>query len=146
MRKMMLAFLVGCFLFSGCSGETSKGYTILFDDMPSLYGEQIYDNGAPVGRIVQKEVNPAGQVRVVAVFEEDWLRRANENIVFYPRYGHLQAEHLQRHGAPLPKDAAMCGFASRNGMIWFKMKTLISDRGAEARKKARELQARFGAL
>ncbi len=144
MRRIMFALFAGCLIFAGCSKEAPQGHAILFDGRPAVYSEHIYDNGVRIGQIVEKQVSPAGNVRLMVVFNDDWLQKSNENIVFYPRHGHLQVEYLQGYGPPLPPDAVLCGFTSRNGLIWFNVKTLISDRAKEARKKARDLQARFG--
>jgi hypothetical protein len=143
MRRVILALITGWLVLSGCSNEASKGYTVVFEGMPDVYSDRIFDNGVEVGRIVQRDVNSAGSVRMVVSLNEEWRRTSNENIAFYPRHGHLQVEHLQSFGPPLSSEAVLYGFTSRNGLIWFKLRTLMSERGTEARQQARILHAAF---
>jgi len=144
MRTTILSIITGLLLLSGCSNDTAKGHTVIFDDMPDVYNDQIYDAGVQVGRILEKHVSPTGLVRMVVILDDEWARKSSDNIAFYPRHGRLEVEHFRRYGQPLSKETVICGFASRSGLTWFNIRNVISDRGAEARQKARDLNARFG--
>lgn len=137
-------FLLGFLINSGCTtNESPQGYSILFQSPPDIYSNHIYDNGIEVGRIIDKKMNSMGIMKLSIELNSDWVATNHENVAFYPNNGNLEVDRLLDFGSPISKENVFCGFPGKSGIVWFKLKTLISDRSAAAKQRAVELQAMF---
>jgi hypothetical protein len=125
-------------------GGGGGGYTIVFDEMPKLYDEQIFFSNEIVGKIQSKAEGSSGVVRMMVDLNAEFVDRVGNSIVFFPDHGRLSAVKLQTAGESLPKDAVLCGFSSKGSLNWFKLKTIFSNRVTAAGRRAEALLEKSG--
>lgn len=141
---MVLAMtLIG---LSGCSPMASKpkGIDVMFADNPQIYKENIYYQGIVIGQVTSQTAG-RGSVHMVTVrLVPEYRKEAGRHWVFYADNGALKASKISPAGQPLSAGDKVCGFGSKAGLNWFKLKTLLSDRVYKANRMAIELSRRFG--
>ena len=139
---IMLVFAAGCSVQS--TSRPVEGYFVMFDSQPELYDDAVYYAGNKVGAILAKATGKLGGTRMTITLEDRFAREIGSDVVFYVSRGHLEAEPLFIGAGLLQKGAALCGFTSKGGLVWFKFKTLLTDRSSAAKARALALQQQFG--
>lgn len=139
---IMLVIAAGCSVQS--TSRPVEGYYVMFDSLPELYDDAVYYAGAKVGAIVARTTGKMGGARMTITLEDRFARESGNAVVFYATRGRLEAEPLFMGAGLLQKGALLCGFSSKSGLVWFKFKTLLTDRSSAAKARALALQEKFG--
>lgn len=136
-----LALAAGCSVQS--TSRPAEGYYVMFDRLPELFDDAIYYGGAKVGTILSRATGKMGGAQMTITLEEGFAGKIGNAVVFYVTQGHLEVEPLLYGAGLLQKGTVLCGFASKTGLLWFKFKTLLTDRSSAAKARALTLKERF---
>ena len=129
--------------FGGCQkASTSEGIHVMFEGKPKLYYSEVYFRGQVVGA-VQDQASNGSASRITVQIDPRFEQHAGQHWAFYVDKGRLTADRLTSSGEPVAAGDPMCGFNSKAAFNWFKVKTILSDRIAEANRRAQKLYQRF---
>ena len=128
----------------GCQNTTGgEGIHVMFKRAPKIHHSEVYHRGRVVGTILEQASVHDGASRVTIRIAPDYRQYAGHHWAFYMDTGRLTAGRLKSSGHPMQPGDRMCGFHSKAAFNWFKVKTLLGDRIAEAGRRAEKLHRRF---
>ncbi len=141
----ILILSVAIFLVQGCqpSGQ-NDGIHIMFEKTPHIVTDEVYWHGQPIGTISDTQVGPYDVTRVTLRLDPQFRKQAGHHWAFYAQGGRLVADRLATSGDTVDPGDHVCGFASKAALNWFKIKTLLNNRVATAKRRADNLSRRFG--
>ena len=143
MVGLAAVFILGISLLRS-PNEIKNGYTIVFDEMPNLYEDEVYNSNQVIGHIVAKTEGTTRVSKMVVFIGDEFQPEMGTHIAFYADRGRLNVTHLQSVGTVLSKDALICGFSSKADLNWFKFLTLLKNRVSAANRRAATLYRKSG--
>lgn len=138
MALMGIAGVIGCQNTAG-----GEGIYVMFKGAPNIYHTAVYHRGRVVGSILEQSTSDGGASQVTIRIAPDYARYAGHHWAFYVENGRLTAGKLNSSGKSVEPGDRMCGFHSKTAFVWFKVKTLLSDRVSKAGRRAEKLHRRF---
>lgn len=136
--------LILIFSLNGCQSQSNQeGIHVMFDRAPKIYQDQVYFHGQTVGKIMEKQGGNGPVAMVNIQIDPKFKENAGQHWAFYVESGRLTVGRLNSSGHPLKNGDRVCGFQSKSGFTWFKVKTLLAHRIAKANRRADKLYQRF---
>ena len=143
--KLLVAALTVIALIGGCQPSGGKGgIHIMFEDSPNIVDERVYWHSQTIGSISGILNGQTAITKVIVKLDSRYKDLAGHNWAFYVDRGRLMADRHSMTGKKVASGEPVCGFSSKAGLRWFKVKTLLKDRVANAMRRADSLQRRFG--
>lgn len=121
-----------------------SGIHVMFDAKPHIVDDNVYWHGKTIGAVAGIENGKTAITRVTVTLDSQFKAYAGHHWAFYVDKGRLMADRHSTTGKQLATGEAVCGFSSKAALNWFKVKTLLNDRVANAMRRAASLQQRFG--
>ena len=139
-----IVMLITAFGMGGCQPTTGQdGIHVMFDGTPKIYHSEVYSHGRVIGKILNQQGTNGSVSNVTITIDPKVLQHAGQHWAFYVDGGRLTAGVLNTMGQPIAPGDRLCGFHSKAGLNWFKIKTLLSHRIAEANRRAQKLYLRY---
>ncbi|MEJ2158467.1 MAG: hypothetical protein P8X96_24345 [Desulfobacteraceae bacterium] len=145
-KRQVVLVIITLMVFAGivgCQPSGGEGIHVMFKGVPKIHHTEVYHNGRVVGSILEQATDSNGASQVTIRIDPEFRPYAGHHWAFYVDMGRLTAGRLNSSGEPLQPGDLMCGFHSKAAFNWFKVKTLLRDRIAEAGRRAEKLHFRF---
>lgn len=141
---LVMVFLMAMAAMTGCQNIAGgEGIHVMFRGIPKIHHPDVFYHGRVVGSILEQPSVNGGATKVTIRISPEYREHAGHHWAFYVDMGRLTAGRLSSSGEPIAAGDTMCGFQTKTAFNWFKVKTLLSDRIAEAGRKAERLHRRF---
>jgi hypothetical protein len=129
---------------NGCQPSGGReGIHVMFDGVPKISHTEVYYRGRVIGKIHDQQGSSGPVTKVTVEIDPRSMQYAGRHWAFYVDSGRLTAEALNVTGQTLGPGDRVSGFRSKKDLTWFKIKTMLSHRGAKAKRRAEKLYLRY---
>ena len=123
-------------------GLIDNSYTVVFEDVPNIIDEQVYDGDEVIGKMADITVKGGSVVATVDV-PTDKAARITEDTVLYVETARLKLYRLGDSTHIMPDGSYLLGFSSKMALDIFRAKQAVKDFGQAIRDKAEELRQKM---
>ena len=138
-----LVILMTIIVIGGCDTSRQSGIHVMFENNPHIVSDHVYWHGQIIGSITDIQNGNHAITKVTVRLEPEFSQHAGHHWAFYIDRGRLMPHRLSINGEAVSSGDHLCGFSSKAALNWFKVKTLLRDRVANAMRRADSLQRRF---
>jgi hypothetical protein len=123
-------------------GLIDNSYTVIFEDVPNIIDQQVYDGEEVLGEMEEITVRGGSVVATISVPTEK-AGRITEDTVFYVETGRLRTYRLGDSTQVMPDGSYLLGFSDKLALDLFRAKRAVGDLGRAIREKAEELRGKL---